>query len=84
MEETALDPLLPSKEHAGSTGVGARGTLLAASPASPGWTPSLPSGTLEACREDPGNEASTGTQTSGAGESALPPSPVWGGSSVGR
>lgn len=69
MEETDLDPLLASKERAGSAGVEARGVPLA-SPARPGWRPSLPSGTLEPCREYPGNEASSGAQTSQAGKSA--------------
>ena len=55
MEETALDPLLASKEQMGSTGVGAGGAPLAASPA---WAALWDPG--RGCREDPGHSASHG------------------------
>lgn len=67
MEETALDPLLASKERVGSMRwrPGERRPI-AASPAQP----RLPSVPLGGCREDPGNAAPGGAQPGPAGESA--------------
>lgn len=64
MEETALDPLLASKEWVGSSGVRAGGALLTASLARAApWDPE------RGCREDPGHSAS---------RSARPACGVWG------
>lgn len=63
MEETVLDPLLASKEQAGSLGRG---------PGQCHWPPAsqprLPSVTLGGAERDPGNSASSGVQTSPPGK----------------
>lgn len=62
MEDTVLDPLLTSKKQVGSAGEGGQGSAACCQP-------SLSSGILENCREDPGNKASTGAHTSRTGKS---------------